>query len=349
MRGPRAAAIALAAAAALGCGALHQRPAGTSAPVASAAPPPVPGPAPSTETEPPPDPPAAPGMEPLVGDLDRGQLRPRAARPVRFDVDTLPLATWGPPKAGGGFSMTETQKAFRVTIRSPLFAEIVVPSAIPSSAFEIFTGGSFSSGELPHCGPRHLGSAFTYWSGISARGWTDGAVIVEMGRGSFDYVTCNATPTASIAARAAAIVPGYVYGLRVRSAGSELEPATEQLFVFLPRGVLVAAGGDPNLPLNASNSGAFTRLTLPADAGTAGSASLRVSPASLRLWGELRRTGRPVWSFADKASASQELLLGVDVVSQGATRLGSVTVSMPPMMSTVPYEALFRALRKAAG
>jgi hypothetical protein len=306
--------------------------------------------APSTPAE---DPPGAAGVTPLEGDLAGGEPRPSAVKAVRFDVDMLPVATWGRASPRSGYSITGTASRYRVVIRGPWFAEIVIRQ--PVSSFDIFTGGTFGAGDPPRCGPRPLGAPKypTYWSGISARGWTDAALNVELGRGEFDVGTCVGVPVASLSARAAAIVPGFVYGLRVLIPPTPIDPGQEQLIVFLPRGALVSAGGDPHAPLQTANTGSFTRLTLPTDPGTSGSASVRLSPAALGLWTALRKTGRPVWAFQDAFKTDNDLLLGVDVVSEGergkaGARTGSVFVSLPKNAYPLAYERLLSAVSSAA-
>lgn len=295
------------------------------------------------------DPPAVPGAKPLDGPLEPGETRPVAVGALRFDVGMLPVATWGRADRRTGFKIATGEHRFQVTIRGPVFAEIVVASRQPTSSFEIFTGGTFGSGEPPKCGNARLGSSPAYWTGISAKGWTDSAVTVEMGRGDFDARTCAGEPRASLAAQAGAIVPGYVYGLRVRIPATALEAQSEQLVVFLPRGTLVSAAVDPAFPLRASDTGAFTRLTLPLDPGTTGSASVRLSPASLGLWTQLRVTGRPVYGFKDEFQVDSGLLVGVDVVSTPDKRLGSLVVSLPSTAYTPSFSGLIEAVMRAGG
>jgi hypothetical protein len=300
------------------------------------------------------EPAAREGADPLEGNLAAGEPRPTAGKAIRFDVDALPVATWGGPNKHSGYTMMASETRYRVVIQGPWFAEIVIRQT--TSSFDIFTGGMFGSGEPPKCGPRKGGSPsyWTYWTGISARGWTDSGINVEMGRGDFDTATCRAVPAASLSARAAAIVPGFVYGLRVLVPATPLDAGEEQLVLLMPRGALVSAGGDPTAPLRTSNTGAFTRLTLPTDPGTAGTASVRLSPASLGLWTALRKTGRPVWSFQDDFKTENDLLLGVDVVSPAQKgearepRTGSLFVSLPPSAYALAYERLLTAVTGAA-
>jgi hypothetical protein len=287
------------------------------------------------------------GAQPLEGNLATGRSRPSDVKALRFDVGALPVAIWGRPNKRAGYWLRENRDEFKVTIRGPYFAEVNIRR--PTSWFTVFTGGSFGVGDPPRCGPGHRDSTVTYWTGISARGWTDTGVDVEMGRGNFEASICAGVPLVLLEARAAAIVPGYVYGLRVETPPTPLEPGDEQLVVFLPRGQLVAAGGDPSFPLGTTNTGPFTRLTLPSNPGSAGSASVRVSAASIDLWTKLRSTGRPVWSFNDEAAVDDDVLVGVDVVSQGTTRLGSVLVSVPPgPVRRFSYAGLLEAVDQLA-
>jgi hypothetical protein len=293
------------------------------------------------------DPPGVAGAKPLEGHLASGKARPRDIHALRFDVDALPVATWGRPKTATDFWFAQWPGGYRVTIRGPLFAEIVVRR--PTSWFSVFTGGKdFSTGEAPACGGANPPTLPAYWTGISSKNWTDGGIDVEMGRGDFHGATCVGVSRASLSGRAAAIVPGYVYGLRVRVPSTAIEPADERLVIFLPRSQLVAAGEDPLYPVGTTNTGPFTRLSLRMDPGSVSSASVRLSPASLDLWTTLRRTRRPVWSFTDTLSIDEDLLLGLDVVSQGKARMGSVFVSLPQSTAGLgAYGELLAALSAA--
>jgi hypothetical protein len=287
------------------------------------------------------DPPRAPGETAIVGFLTPGDSRPHAmAHSVHFDVSSLPVAEWGEPEKPSGFTLTPLgTDAYRLWIQSTLYAEVIVANTLGAVAFSAFTGGSFSQGAPPECGKGHTGKFPTRWSGIDPRGWTDDAVKVEMGQGDFDLSTCSAAARTTIQARAAAIVPGFVYGLRVKQGDDEA------LVVFLPRGALVSTGGDPNAPLNQSNTGPFTRLTFPVEAGAGSTAAARVSPAALGLWRHLRQTIAPVWSFADTAAPKEDLLVGIDVVCQAERKLGTLTLSLPSNRDPGPYATLLKAAR----
>jgi hypothetical protein len=142
-------------------------------------------------------------------------------------------------------------------------------------------------------------------------------------------------------------VPGYVYAVRAREERDEGDDGNgkESLVVFLPRGALVATAADPMTPLQASNTGAFTRLTFPLAPGTAGSASLRLSPASLALWADLRQM-RSRGGFADTSALGENLLLGVDVAWQGDARLGSLSLAVPKAKDRKAYSGLLAAAKR---
>jgi hypothetical protein len=185
------------------------------------------------------------------------------------------------------------------------------------------------------------------WDGFGPAGWTDGGIDVEMEEGDYDLATCSGTPVRSLRGRASAVVPGYVYAVRTREEREDGEDGSgkESLVVFLPRGALVATAADPMTPLQASNTGAFTRLTFPLARGTAGSASLRLSPASLALWADLRQT-RGRGGFADTSALGENLLLGVDVAWQGDARLGSLSLSRPKGKGSWAYAGLLAAAKR---
>jgi hypothetical protein len=290
---------------------------------------------------PPPDPSRSSGEDALVGYLAQGDTRPfAAARTIHFDVDTLPVGKWADPSRPHGFRISPLgNDAFRLWIDSTLYAEIVVSSTRRSLEFAAFTGGMFSQGVPPECGKGHIGRFPTRWAGIDPRSWKDADVGVEMGIGDFDVATCSASARLTIETRARAILPGFLYALRVRQEDSEA------LVVFLPRAAWVSASGDPNFPLEQSNSGPFTRLTLPIVVGEGQTAAARVSAASLRLWSRLRQTIAPVWSFEDPAAPREDLLVGLDVISQAGSAMGTLTLSLPAKKDARPYAKVLSAAR----
>lgn len=289
----------------------------------------------------PPDAPRAPGQNALVGYRSTEGPRPGGAfDAVHFDVASLPLAKWGPPvKKSHGFTLTPLGKGtdgYRLWVRSPLYSEVVVSSSMSRASFSAFTGGSFGEGLPPDCGPDHLGRFPARWLGLDPRAWTDASVRVEMATGPLDVATCSAAPELAIDARAAAIVPGFVYAIRVE------ESWGEALHVFLPRGVLTAASASLASPLDAASSGAFTRFTFPV-ADTMGRAAVaRLSPAALRLWAHMRTSLAPVWQYVDSTPTADDLLVEVDVVAQGERTLGTVTITAPRGGSST-YEKMLRA------
>jgi len=331
---------ALACALALGC----RAPAPTVPPLAKVSP----GvDATSTPAEPSvmqPDPPAAQGMAAMDGFLAKGDRRP-TVHVVRFDPDALPVATWGDPTAGAGFRVGKIRDGWRLWIRTHVFAEVIVATPPHSGSkvlFTAFTGGSFAQGDVPTCRPGNTQTLMALWYGFSPDGWTDQGVDVEMGDGDLDLATCSATPKRSLHGRAAAIVPGFIYALRVQEGEDD---ADDKLVVFLPRGAFVSMAADPTMPVDASDTGPFTRLTFPLSPGTARSAVLRVSPASLALWSSLRNTGAPVWSFDDKSAPHDDLQLEVDVSSQDEGKMGTVSLAIPAGRSQRPYAALLAAAK----
>jgi hypothetical protein len=179
---------------------------------------------------------------------------------------------------------------------------------------------------------------------------------VEMGDGDFHLATCSATPKRSLFGRASAIVPGFVYGLRVRDSGDDgaagnagnAAAPRESLVVFMPRGALIAGSADPSMPLDSFNTGSFTRLTFPLRSGEAGAASVRISPASLSLWSYLRRSRAMVKAFEDPSAPHTDLLVGIDVVSQGAAAMGILSLSLPSSGDPRPFAKFVAAAASAA-
>ncbi len=326
-----------------GCGATHVPP--TVAPMPAPEPALVAAPAPVLA-----EPPATAGAAPLEGALALGAERP-TTQTIRFDVDALPVATWGEAWQGAGFTLRKVREGWSLWVRTTIFAEVIVTATAPSSekgttpvGFTAFTGGSFGEGSVPACGPGSVGQRLAVWDGFGPAGWTDDGMNVEMEEGDFDLATCAATPVRSLRGRASAVVRGYVYAVRARDTADDGNDR-ESLVVFLPRGSLVATASDPRTPFDASNSGPFTRLTFPLERGRGGSASLRLAPGALAMWARLRQMAGPV-ALTDASALGDNLLLGVDVAWQGDVRLGSVTFSVPNGKARKGYAGLLAAAKK---
>jgi hypothetical protein len=295
------------------------------------------------------DPPAAHGQAPIAGFRSAGVNRPEGKK-VTFDVDALPLADWTEPPAGKGFSLVPVPDGYRLYMRSHIFAEAIVFGAqwnqgAAPVAFSGFTGGPFWQGAPPGCGGHEHGEVPARWSGFSPSNWTDDGIDVEIGEGMLERATCATKAHDIVSARAAAIVRGYVYGLRVRWVG-RIDDSGDVLYVFLPRGSQVAAAGDPEAPLEASDSGAFTRLAFSLGPGSAASASVRVSPEAMRLWSTLRSTGSPIRAFQEKPEAEHNLLLDFDVAALDAGRTAaSLTYAVPPGADPKAYAGFLSAVK----
>lgn len=291
-------------------------------------------------------PPRAPGEDPLTGYLSQGDTRPFAAvRTLHFDVADLPLGKWADPSRPHGFRVAPLgTQGYRIRIESTLYAEVTVANTRRSLEFTAFTGGSFSMGVPPECGRGHIGRFPAHWTGIDPRRWTDDDVGVELGSGDFDVQVCRADARATVETRAHAIVPGFAYALRVKQEADE----GEALVVFMPHAAMVSASGNPSFPLEQANAGPFTRLTFPLQGAGGRSAALRVSTAALRLWSRLRRTIAPVMSYQESAPAKDDLLVGLDVVQQAGTTMGTLTLSLPGKRDPRPYAKVLSAARDAS-
>ena len=294
------------------------------------------------------EPPASRGVQPLEGFRRAGPERP-AGKALRFDVDGLPVASWGEAVRGAGFTLHRTRDGWTLWVSTTILAEVVVatisadrPEGAAHVGFTAFTGGSgFGRGMPPSCGMDRLGTRIAFWSGFAPAGWTASGVDVEMEEGDYDLATCSASPKRSLRGRAAAIVPGYVYGLRVRDE-DDAGRTHESLVVFMPRGALVSTASDPTMPLNASNTGPFTRLTFPLEPGTAGSASVRVTPQAVALWTRLHAM-RGLVTIDETTAPHDALLLGLDVACQGDVRAGTLSLAPPPGPAAKAYAKLFAA------
>lgn len=291
------------------------------------------------------DPPAVHVEAYFSGDRREYPQRPAVADVLQFDVDALPVVAWGDARAGTGFTLTEhtqstpvgEQTRYHMATTGSVYTEVVVEQR--TGEFAAFTGGPFGSGAPPPCrSDSRLPPLTTSWIGFST--FTDRRMDLEMGIGSFDPRTCAGSPSRSLSGMAAAIVPGFVYAVRTRERDEE-----ESLVVVLPRGRMVSATGSPIAPFRTADTGAFTRLTFPLVASTAASASVRVSPASLRLWEQLRK-GRSVTDFVDPSMAHEDLLVGLDIVCQGEQRTGALHVGAAP--NVTEYERFVSAVRQSS-
>jgi hypothetical protein len=289
------------------------------------------------------DPPKTKGASALEDDMASGDPRPQVRQTVRFDVDALPVATWGHGANRVAFSIRDiSPHEYRVTSWTAAFVEVAIVDRGGRALFTAFTGGNFGQGEPAKCQRGRTEKLMAQWAGFASHGWTDDGIDVVMGRGDLDLGTCAARPSRSLAARAAAIVPGFVYGLRVwdRHVDNHVD---EQLLVLMPRGAFVSAGGNPAVPLNAYNTGTFTRLTLSVEPESAASANVRISGESIRLWGALRKTGHAAWSYKEKSEVREDMLVAVDVAWQNSVKLGSISFSLPDSADPTSYAALLSA------
>jgi hypothetical protein len=349
----RGLAVAMAALALSACAARRPVPAGPSAaeaawspvdavaaPTAVVTEPAGPSPPPA-RLVPPPDPPRAPGQRSLAGFLAAGSSRSSSAfRSVHFDLDALPTAEWKPADGASVYTVGKLgPSVFRLWVHQAAYVEVVVNDPGGAMLLSVFTGGTFGQGEPPACGPAHHGTFPTHWAGVLPKGWTDGGIDVVMGKGDFSATTCAGTARVAIAARAAAIVPGFVYGLRLE------EEDYETLVVFLPRGAMVSTSGDPSDASVRASTGPFTRLSLPVDPGVGATAVLRVSPTSLAAWAHMRQTTSFMGALVDPAVIHDDLLVNVDVVSQGQAKTGEVTFAVPRGRDPGPYVQLLAAAK----
>ena len=275
------------------------------------------------------------GARALEGDLLEGPTR-GPVESLGFDIDALPVATWGRPDKGTGFYIAwdQNQNRYQLSLQGSVFAEVVI-----GDSFAAFTGGPFWAGTPPKCRKTTEATTIARWTGFSS--FEADTMDVQMGDGEIHLSTCEATPSASLSAKAKALVPGYVYAVRTHRS----DEANDTLVVLMPRGRLVSAAGDPGVPLNASDSGAFTRLSFPLDPRAAGQASVRLSVASLKLWEGLRKQ-HEVSKFEDATRSDRDLTVDVNVICQGDTRVGSVAFAVPAEPeSAKPYAPFIAAAR----
>jgi hypothetical protein len=293
------------------------------------------------------EPPAQAGVGAIGGWLAAGVERP-AVQTIRFDVDALPVAEWGPAARKSRFVLQPRPGGYSLRIWPRIFAEVVVSYSGPSAgggkpSFTSFTGQGFGVGAAPGCGAGHKGTRMAAWSGFAPEEWTEDGMNVEMGAGDYDLATCRARPMRSLFGRARAIVRGFVYALRARETDDDGHPQ-ESLVVFLPRGAMVSAAADPASTVQAANTGPFTRLTFPLREASAGTTSVRLSPVSMALWSRLQKQ-LPVYGDAETQSYHDDLLVGIDVACQKDRRLGSIAVALPEGPLAKPYAKLVAALR----
>jgi hypothetical protein len=134
-----------------------------------------------------------------------------------------------------------------------------------------------------------------------------------------------------------------VYGLRVRERGGET------LFLFLPRGTLLATSGSYDAPIDEANAGPYTRFSFPMGAGAAARASARIGPSALEIWAAMRRSASRIAWMEDESPSSDKLLVEADVVTEGDRRSGALRFFAPQSQGRAgrAYTALLRSARDA--
>jgi hypothetical protein len=226
----------------------------------------------------------------------------------------------------------------RFPVHRPIVAEFIVGDSprraavgwnemLGSGTFAVFTGVGFLTGAPPECGPGHEGLLAARWAGFAPQGWTDDGVDTELADADFHVATCRASVRLVARARARALLPALAYALRLKTdlGGKGRD---ERLIVFLPPSKMISTSGDGGLTLNESDSGRFTRLSLPLNPGHTSAAAFRVSPTAMRMW-RATRAGHPAEAVTDESEPMDDLLIGLDVVWQGRRRTAMVSISLP--------------------
>jgi hypothetical protein len=239
-----------------------------------------------------------------------GTPRPEIVSSRRIDLARLPIARWDQAESSSRVRITASgPSAYRFKVDGVSFSEISV-----GDDFNAFTGDNFYRGAWPVCGANQKARRAA-WRGFSQRGWTDAGVDVLMSRGAFDPRVCATTADTTLRVRAAALVEGWVYGFRMIDAGMTY------LFVLTPHAALASATDDQ------ATSGSFSIATLPLEPHRDAAAALRISPAALSAWRQMRRS-RNVDIQAE--SAASALLLSIDIEAGATEDLGaSLTLSLP--------------------
>jgi hypothetical protein len=208
-------------------------------------------------------------VEPKREDLSDGDLLAEDSRPtlratVEVDAETLPIATWGPPRKDSWLSFFAGPEGFpRFHVEGVSYAEV------RTGDFLGFTGkiDGFASDAWPECGPGRPSRPAT-WRGISVVDWNDSRVTIMMSRGVLDGAACLATATTTLVGRAAAIVPRFVYALRF----------DRSIYVVMPAGPLAVATD------GRAGHGSFSAIVLPLEAHHEAAAAVRISNFGLERW-----------------------------------------------------------------
>ena len=254
-----------------------------------------------------------------------GPERPKVVASVEVDTGRLPLAAWGPPDAASFVHFTNGQtNEYHFVIEGVSFGELHV------SDFLAYTGNDHATGTWPSCNlAKHVARRLiAEWRGLSIRHWTDDGVDVVMSRGVFDETPCRATATTTLKGRAEAIVPGFVYALRVEDA----------LYVVAPRATLAASTDD------AAGSGPFSSALLPVTPSHDATVSLRVSRSSIAAWLHIRSS--PGQLAPNETPNDEQLLLTIEVRARGDGHVASVTAALPADANEGIYGDLLDAMRR---
>lgn len=254
-----------------------------------------------------PEPRAAPGASPLFDPLRAGTTRP-AMHTFHVDLTGVPRAEWSGPEKGARFSIaiehqefpTKQAPATTLSVWGSRYTEVTI-----GGAFEGFTGGLSSRNHFRgQCGDvESAAPAIARWVGFDS--FDDTHLVLRAHDGDFDYRTCVGSPHQSLQGAAKALVPGYVYALRVP------QPSRDALLFVMPPASFAAVTALPfEQPLLVS-SGPFGRVTLPLDAG-ANAVLVHWGAASMRAWDAVKKGREPVevrpasesYSFATSFAAA---------------------------------------------
>jgi hypothetical protein len=270
-----------------------------------------------------PEAPRAPRATRIVEDLANGASRPRVITRIRRNAARIPLASWSDPDERSWIRLIGASPRF--IINDVSFGKLAI-----GDIFGGFTGENFRRGEWPAC-PDKRARQWSQWVGFNRDKWTDAGVDVMMSRGDFDFETCKAQPEATLRARAAALVNGWVYALRVD------DGETRSLFILAPSAVLASATED------AAESGPFSVVTLPLGPGHDAAAVLRVAAGALPDWRNMRASGRE--SRAREPTTPSPLLLTIEVAAKaGADPDVTIVASLAGGANRRDYAALLDAM-----
>ncbi len=185
------------------------------------------------------------------------------------------------------------------------------------------------------------------WLAVPVGGFTEASIEVDVGEGRFLWSECRSVVDRAARFRAPAIVPGFVYGFRMRARGKTANHADEELVVVAPPSGWAASSAPLGSRELRRGPLAVVRVSVDREAGA--SLVLRLAPEQLAAWEDLRLLQRaPRWVEVSSRLGDM-LLFGIDVARVGDEVEATYTFGVDWVVDGAPFEPFLGAAERAAG